>query len=485
MKKKLLLKLVASMITASMLLTGCGEQKTDAENVNSTVAQESEAYVQDEEDEKSYTNIDWTWSVSDYELYNTMMKQEEANSELFSGIIDYSDGHQETVKADSVNLIWEDGSTMVVEVEFRGKKFPYKVEIKDNWGDGESLSEEKLEQLKQEEQEQGSEVIDIDIDTSNWNTNVVDLSEASSYDKVRAMNIIFYTWFTSRDGEAEGLEDLIKDINTNPDKYGKDIPYKVVMKEDSEWRKLYGDSSIDEVYRAYGLPGYGDPYICGCRVSKELASRMEALSGIKVEEGHFIMKYPLQSHTLLNMSDEDLREFLVNDWLYTYYFKNNTEGYFDSTGKTRYYADKGILSLYGLSKDGILEKFTNCNPYKEPVDLKWVFNVYKASVDYLGYKGTVFDFYAEDLDVLKDYYKRGVIKALEAEGWQNIDVGLIDYINENNIQLPEYATFKEEGQNTDTEIPFYNNENNSQIPTIKFEERQNTNTELTDYNNER
>ena len=149
------------VITASMLLTGCGEQKTDAENVNSTVAQESEAYVQDEEGKKSYTNIDWTWSVSDYELYNTMMKQEEVNSELFSGIIDYSDGHQETVKADSVNLIWEDGSTMVVEVEFKGKKFPYKVEIKDNWGDGESLSEEQLEQLKQEEQEQGSEVVDV------------------------------------------------------------------------------------------------------------------------------------------------------------------------------------------------------------------------------------------------------------------------------------------------------------------------------------
>ena len=105
MKKKILSKILMVVITASMLLTGCGEQKTDAENVNSTVAQESEAYVQNEEGEKSYTNIDWAWSVSDYELYNTMMKQEEVNSELFSGIIDYSDGHQETVKADSVNLM--------------------------------------------------------------------------------------------------------------------------------------------------------------------------------------------------------------------------------------------------------------------------------------------------------------------------------------------------------------------------------------------
>lgn len=161
MKKKILSKILMVAITASILLTGCSEQKTDAENVISTVAQESEAYVQNEEGEKSYTNIDWTWSVSDYELYNTMMKQEEANLELFSGIIDYSDGHQETVKADSVNLIWEDGTTMVVEVEFRGKKFPYKVEIKDNWGDGEKLSEEELEQLKQEEKEQGSEVVDV------------------------------------------------------------------------------------------------------------------------------------------------------------------------------------------------------------------------------------------------------------------------------------------------------------------------------------
>lgn len=162
MKKKNLVTLFV-IITTAFFLTGCGEQEAESNKENFQVSKESETQEisSENEDSKLIKKIDWTWSVSDYELYNTMMKQEEANLELFSGIIDYSDGHQETVKADSVDLIWEDGSTMVVEVEFRGKKFPYKVEIKDNWGDGEKLSEEELEQLKQEEQEQGSEVVDV------------------------------------------------------------------------------------------------------------------------------------------------------------------------------------------------------------------------------------------------------------------------------------------------------------------------------------
>ena len=107
-----------------------------------------------------YSDINWKWNISNVELYNLMVSQGSVNTEFFEGTIDYADGMQGNVKADSVNLRAEEGK-MVVEVEFRGKKFPYKVEIKDNWGDGESLSEEQLEQLKQEEQEQGSEVVDV------------------------------------------------------------------------------------------------------------------------------------------------------------------------------------------------------------------------------------------------------------------------------------------------------------------------------------
>lgn len=421
------------VITASMLLTGCGEQKTDAENVNSTVAQESEAYVQNEEGEKSYTNIDWAWSVSDYELYNTMMKQEEVNSELFSGIIDYSDGHQETVKADSVNLIWEDGSTMVVEVEFRGKKFPYKVEIKDGWGDGESLSEEQLEQLKQEEQEQGSEV----VDTSGWKATPTDCSDFDLYYKVRVMNDIYDMW--ERSIRVTNKSDVI-DCYNEGDYKGKDLYYTTEVVEKSEWEQAYGNADINDVYKAWGLREYGKMCECFCESYETYFDNLINYYNLNLDEGTklrlkvYIDKIPLSEHETYSLPADELREYILYQYIHE----------MDDSKKYYYYKEPLLLALYGLTTDDVKSKFVRYNMYPEDsVKLDFVYGLYTKSED-LGYEGSIFDFYNEETSVLDSYVKQILINEMESINWQNLTTKMVNHLNKFGVVIPDYATYKDE-----------------------------------------
>lgn len=433
MKKKLLSKILMVVITASMLLTGCGEQKTDAENVNSTVAQESEAYVQNEEGEKSYTNIDWAWSVSDYELYNTMMKQEEVNSELFSGIIDYSDGHQETVKADSVNLIWEDGSTMVVEVEFRGKKFPYKVEIKDGWGDGESLSEEQLEQLKQEEQEQGSEV----VDTSGWKATPTDCSDFDLYYKVRVMNDIYDMW--ERSIRVTNKSDVI-DCYNEGDYKGKDLYYTVEVVEKSEWEQAYGNADINDVYKAWGLREYGKMCECFCESHDTYFDNLINYYNLNLDMGTqlllkgYIDRIPLSEHETYSLPADELREYTLYQYIHE----------MDDSKKYYYYKEPLLLALYGLTTDDVKSKFVRYNMYPEDsVKLDFVYGLYTKSED-LGYEGSIFDFYNEETSVLDSYVKQILINEMESINWQNLTTKMVNHLNKFGVVIPDYATYKDE-----------------------------------------
>lgn len=111
-----------------------------------------------------YSDINWKWNISNVELYNLMVNQGSANTEFFEGTIDYTDGNQINVKPDSVSLKSEAGY-MVVEVSFKGSIIPYKVKIKDIWGDGESLTEEEIEKLKvlESEQEEVEEVEEEEV----------------------------------------------------------------------------------------------------------------------------------------------------------------------------------------------------------------------------------------------------------------------------------------------------------------------------------
>lgn len=162
MKKKLLLKLVASMITASMLLTGCGEQEAESNKENLQVSKESETQEigSENEDSKPIEKIDWTWELSDFEMYQLMNSQGEASPSLFKGVVVYSDGTEGDISADRVTLEPSvDGSQIVVGVWFRDDIFYYKINIQERWGDGESLSEEEKEAFKQE----GSSGNNIDL----------------------------------------------------------------------------------------------------------------------------------------------------------------------------------------------------------------------------------------------------------------------------------------------------------------------------------
>lgn len=98
-----------------------------------------------------YSDINWTWNLSDFEMYQLMNSQGEASPSLFKGVVVYSDGTEGDISADRVTLEPSaDGSQIVVGVWFRGDIFYYKINIQERWGDGESLSEEEKETFKQE-----------------------------------------------------------------------------------------------------------------------------------------------------------------------------------------------------------------------------------------------------------------------------------------------------------------------------------------------
>lgn len=98
-----------------------------------------------------YSDINWTWNLSDFEMYQLMNSQGEASPSLFKGVVVYSDGTEGDISADRVTLEPSaDGSQIVVGVWFRDDIFYYKINIQERWGDGESLSEEEKETFKQE-----------------------------------------------------------------------------------------------------------------------------------------------------------------------------------------------------------------------------------------------------------------------------------------------------------------------------------------------
>ena len=76
---------------------------------------------------------------------------------MFEGIIDYADGTQSSVTADSVELGFEDnGNTEVVSIKFRDDTYTYKFAIPEAWwdeGDGSELSAEDLEALRGQDTE--------------------------------------------------------------------------------------------------------------------------------------------------------------------------------------------------------------------------------------------------------------------------------------------------------------------------------------------
>lgn len=101
-----------------------------------------------------YTDINWKWdSNNNWDMFvNTRNGVTEGDASMFEGIIDYADGTQSSVTADSVELGFEDnGNTEVVSIKFRDDTYTYKFAIPEAWwdeGDGSELSAEDLEDLR-------------------------------------------------------------------------------------------------------------------------------------------------------------------------------------------------------------------------------------------------------------------------------------------------------------------------------------------------
>lgn len=148
MKRKNITKLLVSAMTAFILLTGCGNgnQQTEEKEDNIQISEEQMAESKDKEDE-SFEDISWTWSIDTYTLFRMMIEDKEVDPKLFLGIVTYGDGAMGSVKADGVELSYG-SDIMTIDIEYRGEVFSYSVEVPELWGDGETLTDEQIEDFK-------------------------------------------------------------------------------------------------------------------------------------------------------------------------------------------------------------------------------------------------------------------------------------------------------------------------------------------------
>lgn len=131
-----------------------------------------------------YTDINWKWdSNNNWDMFvNTRNGVTEGDASMFEGIIDYADGTQSSVTADSVELGFEDnGNTEVVSIKFRDDTYTYKFAIPEAWwdeGDGSDLSAEDLEALRG----QDTEMTQDGSSTADYVYSLKDVPELTNVD---------------------------------------------------------------------------------------------------------------------------------------------------------------------------------------------------------------------------------------------------------------------------------------------------------------
>lgn len=131
-----------------------------------------------------YTDINWKWdSNNNWDMFvNTRNGVIEGDASMFEGIIDYADGTQSSVTADSVELGFEDnGNTEVVSIKFRDDTYTYKFAIPEAWwdeGDGSDLSAEDLEALRG----QDTEMTQDGSSTADYVYSLKDVPELTNVD---------------------------------------------------------------------------------------------------------------------------------------------------------------------------------------------------------------------------------------------------------------------------------------------------------------
>lgn len=131
-----------------------------------------------------YTDINWKWdSNNNWDMFiSTRNGVTEGDASMFEGIIDYADGTQSSVTADSVELGFEDnGNTEVVSIKFRDDTYTYKFAIPEAWwdeGDGSELSADDLEALRG----QDTEMTQDGSSTADYVYSLKDVPELTNVD---------------------------------------------------------------------------------------------------------------------------------------------------------------------------------------------------------------------------------------------------------------------------------------------------------------
>ena len=271
------------------------------------------------------------------------------------------------------------------------------------------------------------------VDTSNWTVSVSDYSTSNLYIKIAKMSELYDlfkkgTTITNRD-----------DVDIN----GPCMVWTYEFNMDSDWVRMFGTSTINDVYRAYGLPEYGVYRCCTCAKHGKDENMKDLLSSLGITDTHsgsgFIIKssinnIPLDKHIIYSMSIEELTEYLANVYVYSQY--GDGLGWNDTD---RLYYDKVLFTLYGTSLEEIEGKFSVYFSYES--DIREIYSVYLNS----DYPGNVFEFYLEDISVLDAYMAKYMNEGLQnASEEQKSEIVITNYqadiLTRYGYEVPSFAT---------------------------------------------
>lgn len=377
-----------------------------------------------------YTDINWKWdSNNNWDMFvNTRNGVTEGDASMFEGIIDYADGTQSSVTADSVELGFEDnGNTEVVSIKFRDDTYTYKFAIPESWwdeGDGSELSAEDLEALKN----QGTTNDSSKVDHSNWKIEVVDVSNEDFDTQFQTMWNIYKLWRESVSVE-EGSYLTPREI-TNEDTL---ILYTIP--EDSNWYYVYGNTSIQEVYKAFGLDFGGNFVRCShFTYTDSLNGKYEMSKGIGLSES--IKSWiPISQHKQSELSDEEKAKWL----LYTYAYMYNKTDY------VSFFTDNYVQRFLGIDAQAVTDRFLAAEEAATYLTYENVIRQYMVAKEHHGYSKTFLDWINESDDFLLNFIIAEVYRVSEEEyNWQNIPQGVADFLTSHGKSLPEGTTIAEQ-----------------------------------------
>lgn len=291
-----------------------------------------------------YTDINWKWdSNNNWDMFvNTRNGSVEGDASMFEGIIDYADGTQSSVTADSVELGFEDnGNTEVVSIKFRDDTYTYKFAIPEAWwdeGDGSDLSAEDLEALRG----QDTEMTQDGSSTADYVYSLKDVPELTNVDWD------LFNQYLSGDGSYSGSDKIKGDIFSS---LGRDVRVDWSLVNDS-FNQYYGNT--DEGMKSFVYDIYDSYYE---------ASQVEELDNVQTLPDYCLTFHPIVDkikngdYNYLNESRVDKH---ASDEDYCYNNIMSMASSFLDTGDISFagdiivscsssYKEYGIFALYGLS----------------------------------------------------------------------------------------------------------------------------------------